>query len=240
MGSVLQTGSEVATINTGADFLDVGYAEASVQTSPEGRYVDSGVQTHDPEVPPGALMPLPDKTPLLDLVPMEPRPISPTLTASSRSQSPSRFPRMTIARKMSLASVASSTQMPLPPVAPQMEDSTLSDTTTAVRRSTSLRSLGLRRAFGSKKSSGATAAPTVAVSSSVPPLPMETASTVKLAPADVPVSVSVPVTSSPDQQPGEVPVPPPNNRTASRKLFGVVKRFGKANNVVDALKSASA
>jgi len=241
--SVLQTGSDVATIATtiGDGLLDVGYAEAAIQTTPEGRYVDEAIQTDDPEVPQGALLPLPDKTPLLDLVPTEPRPISPTISTDSRSPSPSRLPRRNVLRKMSLASITSSiVPPPQPPLPSQVQDTIAADMPDAVRRTASLRSMNLRRAFGAKKSSGSgsgsggtTAAPTVALTSSVSStLPAESEDSAPAAKLDTP---DVPVTSSPDQEPADV-TPPPNVRTASKKLISAMARFGREKKVVDAWK----
>jgi len=180
------------------------HTEASAQTTIK-TYCDMEVQTYQIEVPFGALTPL-QSTPMLDVVAPEPRPPSVESAIDSRPGTPSggsRIPRMTVARRGSIASLASATQVATPATQPTRAES---PARAAIRRSSSIRSLALKRA-PSAKSSLKEVVPDVAT-------------------PDVPVEKDTAAQSPPTN---EAPV-----ETTTEKLYSLARRFTRTNSVLAA------
>ncbi|KAG8864029.1 hypothetical protein FRB96_006902 [Tulasnella sp. 330] len=93
------------------DLVEHSHQETGTQTTVK-TYCDAAVQVEEPEaaIPAGALSPLPESTDLVDVLPADLRPVTPSMTAiDSRSSTPdnsSRIPRL-ISRRGSVASFQS-------------------------------------------------------------------------------------------------------------------------------------
>lgn len=201
------------------------YATTEIQTEDltvKRSYAAIEVQTEiqvEPEVPVEVLSlqsPL-ENTIMEDVLVSEPQPITPSENAiESRPSTPNgtRIPRMTTARRGSIASNASSTRGRASEVkAPRDSSPIPSRVPTAVRRSPSVRSLALKRSPSTKPSVDKSD-PSV----TSPPLPAPPAET--------------PAPKEAESQPLRDASPPPAPQSPS--LYNVVKLVGRTNSWLSA------